>query len=72
MAPLPKRDLESEAAKHFQGTPGERVQLALKLGRAAMALFLANHPGVSEATARKILSRQKNAGRRPSRVMDGD
>lgn len=37
-----------------------------------MALFLANHPGVSEATARKILSRQKNAGRRPSRVMDGD
>ena len=72
MTRLPKRDLEAEAAKHFKGTPGERLELALRLGRAAMVLFLANHPGVSEATARRILSRQKHAGRRRSRVMDGD
>jgi hypothetical protein len=72
MSFLPDRDLASEAAAHFQGTPAERFELALRLGREAVRLFLATQPaGTSEAAARDVLRRRKNTGRRPSKVLDG-
>ena len=71
MSVLPDRDLDSEAAKHFKGTPSERFELALRLGREALELFLAAHPKMSRAAALEALRRQKHAGRRPSRVIDG-
>ena len=71
MSQLVRRDLASEAAKHFQGTPGERISQAARLGEAALTLFLAMQPGdMSRAEAREILRRNKHRGRRPSRVMD--
>jgi hypothetical protein len=67
MARLPKRDLSAEAAKHFHGTPSERMESALRLGREALALFLSMQPpGTSPELARQILQRNKRRGRRPS------
>jgi hypothetical protein len=71
MGVLPDRDLKSEAAKHFKGTPAERFELARRLGREALELFMAAHPEMSRSEAREELRRQKHAGRRPSRVIDG-
>ncbi len=71
MSQLVRRDLASEAAKRFQGTPGERIIQAARLGEEALTLFLAMQPGdMSRAEAREILRRNKHRGRRPSRVMD--
>ena len=70
MSSLPDRDLASEAAKHFQGSPAERLELALRLGRESLALFLAAHPDLTESEARDVLRRNKQAGRRPSGVID--
>jgi endonuclease V-like protein UPF0215 family len=71
MSEIPERDLAAEAAKHFQGTPEERVRLALELGRRALEIFLASQPpGTTVEEARRILRRNKHRGRRPSRVMD--
>ena len=42
MRPCPYgRDLESEASRHFQGTPASRLLLALALGRRALTLHRA-------------------------------
>lgn len=69
MAGLPKRDLSAEAAKHFLGTPFERLLRAQRLGREALDLFLATQaPGTSRQAARQILQRSKHRGRRPSGV----
>jgi hypothetical protein len=68
---LPARDLKAEAAKHFRGTPEERLLLAWRLGREALELFLATlPPGTTRADARRILERNKCRGRRPSRLME--
>ena len=68
---FPRRDLDQEASKHFQGTPQERLLLALRLGREALKLFMATlRPGTSEDEAQNMLRRLKHRGRRPSRVMD--
>jgi hypothetical protein len=73
MGVFPPRTLETEAAKHFAGTPAERFHEALRLGRKALRLFLAAQPpGTSEIEAREILRRRKHAGRRRSRVLDPD
>jgi len=69
MARLPPRDLQAEIEKHFHGTPAERIETALRLGREALALFLATMPaGTSQEQARFIMQRNKNRGRRPSGV----
>ncbi len=71
MATLPVHDLEAEVAKHFQGTPEERILGALRLGQETVALFLASLPeGTKAAEARAILRRNKNRGRQQSLVMD--
>jgi hypothetical protein len=71
MSRFAPRDLASEAAKHFQGTPGERVLQAARLGEEALTLFLAMQPRpMSRTEAQEILRRNKHRGRRPSRVMD--
>lgn len=69
---LPKRDLAAEVAKHFKGTPEERVADALRAGEEALQLFLATLPaGTPRTAALDILRRNKHRGRRPSRVMEG-
>jgi hypothetical protein len=71
LALLPPRDLQQEVAKHFQGTPEERMLLALRLGREALELFhAALPPGTTLDEAREILRRNKQKGRRPSKVME--
>ena len=71
MTRLIRRTLASEVAKHFRGTPGERIMQAARLGEEALTLFLAMQPaGMSREEAREILRRNKHRGRRPSRVMD--
>ncbi len=68
---LPKRDLAVEVAKHFKGTPQERVADALRAGEEALQLFLATLPaGTPREAALDILRRNKHRGRRPSRVME--
>ena len=72
MANFPPRDLESEAAKHFKGSVEERLELALRLGRDSLEIFLATlPPGTTRAEARAILRRKKQIGRRRSDVMSG-
>ena len=71
MALLPPRDLDQEVAKHFQGTPEERMRLALRLGQEALKLLHATlPPGTTLAEAREILRLNKQRGRRPSKVME--
>ena len=68
---LPKRDLAGEVAKHFKGTPAERMALARRAGEGALKLFLATLPaGTTRAAALEIVRRNKHRGRRPSRLMD--
>jgi len=69
---LPPRDLDDEIAKHFKGTPQSRVQEALRLGQEMLDAFLRNlPPGTSRLEALEILSRNKNRGRTPSKLMEG-
>jgi len=69
---LPPRDLDAEIAKHFKGTPQSRVPEALRLGQEMLDAFLRNLPPVtSRLTALEILSRNKNRGRTPSKLMEG-
>lgn len=48
----------------------ERLRLALALGDDDAAAFAASH-GVSLDEARRVLSRSRRQGRRPSACMDG-
>jgi hypothetical protein len=71
MSRLPPRDLQQEVAKHFQDTPEERILLALRLGRETLEIFHATlQPGTTLDEAREILRRNKQKGRRPSKVME--
>jgi hypothetical protein len=71
MARLPRRDLAAEVAKHFRGTAEERVLRALDLGQQALDVFLAAlPPGTARLHAAAIARRNKQRGRRPSRVME--
>lgn len=71
MSTLPTRDLKDELAKHFKGTPDSRVREALRLGEEALDAFMRTlPPGTTRAEAREILSRNKNRGRTPSKVME--
>jgi hypothetical protein len=66
-----ERTLEDEVAKHFQGTPEERLRLARELGRRDLERFLATLPaGTTWDQARRMLARAKHRGRRPSKVME--
>ena len=70
MSRLPARDLKTEASKHFKGTVEERLRRALRLGRDSLEIFLATQPpGTTRMEARAILRRNKQLGRRKSRVM---
>ena len=51
-------------------TPAERVALALSLGARDVEIFRAAHPELSAEEARRILDRQRQAGRRPSRCIE--
>ena len=65
------RTIEDEVAKHFQGTPEERLRLARELGRRDLERFLATlPPGTTEEQARRMLARAKHRGRRPSKVAE--
>lgn len=69
MASFAKRDLASEAAKHFRGTAEERILEARRLGEEVLDLFLASQPpGTTRADARRTLQRNTHRGRRPSAV----
>jgi hypothetical protein len=66
------RNLDSEAARHFKGTPEERMRTALEAGELALRLYLATQPpGTNLKEARRRLQRAAHAGRRPSRSNDG-
>lgn len=66
-----RRDLASEAAKFFRGTPESRLAEALRPDDLALDLFLA---GLPEGTSREEAARRArlltHAGRRTSRVME--
>lgn len=65
------RTLDSEAARHFQGTAEERMRAALGAGELALRLYLASQPpGTGVEEARRRLQRAAHAGRRPSRSAD--
>lgn len=67
----PGRDLASEAAKFFRGTPESRLAEALRPDDFALDLFLATLPkGTSREEAARLARRLTHAGRRASRVMD--
>ncbi len=68
---LPRRSIDDLVAKHFQGTPEQRVVQAWRLGREALEIFLATQPpGTTREEALRILRRNTHRGRRPSRAMD--
>lgn len=65
------RTLEDDVARHFQGTPEERLRRARELGRRDLERFLATLPsGTSWDQARRMLARAKHRGRRSSKVME--
>jgi hypothetical protein len=71
MPTLPRRDLSAEVAKHFRGTPDERFRAAVRLGGEMLDAFLATlPPGTDRETARDLLRRNKNRGRRRSPLME--
>jgi hypothetical protein len=66
-----RRDLATEAEKHFQGTPDERVRTAFALGASLFEMYLRTLPrGTTRAEAEDIVRRQTHRGRRRSRVME--
>jgi hypothetical protein len=66
------RTLDSEAARHFKGTPEERMRAALEGGELALRLYLATQsPGTSLEEARRRLQRAAHVGRRYSQSNDG-
>lgn len=68
-----RRDLAAEAAKHFKGSPEERMLAALEAGEMALALFRTTiPPGTPVEVARRRLQRATHAGRRASRANDGE
>lgn len=70
MARLPPRDRCAEVAKHFHGTPANRVLAVLRLGEDALDLFLATLPaGTSRADARALMQRNRHRGRQRSAVI---
>ncbi len=67
-----RRTIDSEAARHFRGTPDERMRAALEAGELALKLYLATQPpDTSLQEARRRLQRAACAGRRPSCCNDG-
>jgi hypothetical protein len=63
--------LKQEQRERFAAmTPGERAALALRLGDEWLAERY--REGLDRRTAVEALRRSRRAGRRPSRVMDGD
>jgi hypothetical protein len=65
-----RRDLASEAAKFFRGTPESRLAEALRPDDLALDLFLAGLPkGTSREEAARLARRLTHAGRRASRLM---
>lgn len=66
-----RRDLASEVAKHFKGTPEERLAAALRVDTLALDVFLAAlPPGTSREEAARRARLGTHAGRRHSRVME--
>lgn len=73
MTNLPKRDLASEAAKHFRGSAEDRILEARRLGEEILDVFLASQPpGTTRAQARHTLQRNTHRGRRPSAVTESE
>jgi hypothetical protein len=67
----PGRDLASEAAKFFRGTPESRLAEALRPDDLALDLYLAGLPkGTTREEAARRARLLTHAGRRASRVMD--
>ena len=67
---LAARDLSCEVAKHFRGTAEERIRWAREMGQRALAIFVAaQSKELTHQEAARVLNRNKNRGRRPSRVM---
>ena len=52
-------------------SPGERVVIALELGKRALELYLAAHPEMPPLEARDQLMKRNGFCRRPSRVAEG-
>ena len=72
MLRFPPRDLQQDLAKHFHAPPGERMLLALRLGREALEVFHAPlPPGTTLDEAREILHRNKQKVLRSSKLMEG-
>jgi hypothetical protein len=67
---MPGRDLASEAAKFFRGTPESRLAAALRIDPLALDLYLAGLPaGTSREEAARRARLLKQAQRpRPSRA----
>lgn len=64
------RDLGTEAAKFFRGTPEERLEKALRVDPLALDLVLAGLPnGTTRGEAASHAQKLAHAGRRVSRVM---
>jgi hypothetical protein len=63
--------LRAEDRARVRGlSPGERVRLALALGARDLEAFrLARRPPCSPAEAARLLERQRQTGRRPSRCL---
>jgi hypothetical protein len=67
MSALPPRALQDEVAKHFQGTPAERIDTCLRLGDEVLDLYLATQsPGLDRTAARRALQGNSHRGRRPT------
>ena len=68
---LSGRDLAAEVARHFLGTPAERMEVARRAGERALQLLLATLPkGTTRDEALVLLRRNKARGRRRSRWRD--
>jgi hypothetical protein len=70
MATVAERMRQEDRERLKRMTPAERVAEALELGRAAAEAYAHAH-GVDVEEARRRLERAGQAGRRPSRVMQG-
>jgi hypothetical protein len=69
--PTFSRDLATEAAKFFHGTPESRLAEALRADSLALDLFLAGLPkGTTREEAARRARSLTHAGRRFSRVME--
>ncbi len=65
------QDRRKTPASCSDTSPGDRITIALELGRRALEIYLAAHPDATLGDARDLMMKRNRFSRRPSLVAEG-